>query len=82
MASDASELNNQLKEMEIAQGRGKMYHFHFIGTIETYEDILSLDTAEFREKILDLFDIPIIIIITILIIITISIMQKYKKILR
>eukprot|EP00483_Globobulimina_turgida_P002895 UN02900 len=44
--------------MEITEGRGKMYNFHFIGTVETYEDVLDLDISEFREKILDLFDIP------------------------
>ena len=50
--------SEKMKEMEIAEGRGKMYMFHFIGTIETYEDILDEDLSEFREKILDLFDIP------------------------
>ena len=39
MAMD--ETTQKLKEMEIAEGRSQIYHFTFIGTIETYEDLLD-----------------------------------------
>eukprot|EP01083_Nonionella_stella_P236745 831167_1 len=57
MAYDDKDVN-QGKELEQEQGRLQIYQFHFIGTIETYDTLLGIDLATFREEILDLFDIP------------------------
>ena len=47
----------KMKQLEIKEGRSRKYHFHFIGTVKCYENMLELDQSEFKEKILDLFDI-------------------------
>lgn len=31
----------KLKDMELSEGQTKIYNFTFIGTIETYEDLLD-----------------------------------------
>ena len=46
MAMD--ETTRKMKEMEISEGRAQMYHFTFIGTVETYDSLLDQDMTEFR----------------------------------